>query len=48
MKEQEIKELKAQLFDLQVQLALIQNEIRLRVIKLNELLKDENYTPATG
>ena len=41
MKENEIKDLKAELFDLQMQLALIQNEIRLKVLKLNQLLNEQ-------
>ena len=38
---EDIKTLKAELFDLQMQLSLIQNEIKLKVMKLNQLLNDK-------
>ena len=41
MDKDKVIQLKAELFDLQMQLTYIQNEIRLRVAKLNELLKND-------
>ena len=40
MKE-EIRDLKAELFDLQLQLNTLQTLIREKVLKLNQLLKDD-------